>query len=94
MVEIIIVGLAIAGNFIILKMKWNRKRYQDLAMDLTVLFTLSWMFGGTILGMAAAMVGGLLVSIYLFFAHKELDKDDIYANKPKYRKEPKVKINW
>ena len=66
---IIVVGLAIGFNFIILKWKYDRERYNDLVMDIGVLLILSYLFGGTILGMAAAMVGGMLVSLYLLFAN-------------------------
>lgn len=67
MIEILIVGIAIGFNFIILRYKYKKKRYNDLALDITVLLVLSYLFGGTILGMAAAMVGGMLVSLYLLF---------------------------
>lgn len=92
MIEILIVGIAIGFNFIILKWKYDHKRYNDLAMDLTVLGLLAYFFGGTILGMAGAMVGGMLVSIYLLFSHTGDDNDDTY--KPKQTGKPRPKIHW
>lgn len=86
MVEILVVGIAIGFNFIILKYKYDKERYGDLFMDVTVMLVLSYLFGGTILGLAAAMVGGMLVSLYLLFVHKEHkdtdDEDDIPPTKP------------
>jgi len=70
MITILIVGVAIGFNFIILKYKYDKGRHLDLVLDLIVLVTLSYLFGGTILGMASAMVGGALVSLYLLFTTK------------------------
>ena len=78
---IIIVGLAIGFNFIILKWKFDHGRHNDLIMDVAVLLILSYLFGGTILGMAAAMVGGMLVSLYLLFANNG-DKEPKTRSKP------------
>jgi len=79
---ILVVGLAIGFNFIILKWKFDHGRHNDLIMDVAVLFILSYLFGGTILGMAAAMVGGMLVSLYLLFANNG-DKSSKTLNKPR-----------
>ena len=79
---IIIVGLAIGFNFIILKWKYDHGRYNDLVMDISVLLILAYLFGGTILGMAAAMVGGMLVSLYLLFSNNG-DKSSKTVSKPR-----------
>lgn len=91
MVEIIVIGLAIAFNFIILYIKYQRKRYGDLFMDVSVLLMLAYLFGGTIMGMAAAMVGGMLVSIFLFFAHKPKDENTTTYTKYKPRKSDNIR---
>lgn len=67
MLEIGVVGFAIFFNAAILRYKYKKKRYNDLAIDIIVLAVLNWAFAGTILGMGAAMLGGMLVSIYLLF---------------------------
>jgi hypothetical protein len=69
--EGILFGAAIALNFILLKIKYNMHRYEDLFMDGAVLVVLSFLFGGTMGGMTAAMFGGAIISLYLLFTHKE-----------------------
>jgi len=80
MIEILIIGFAIAFNFIILRYKYTKQRYNDLAMDVIVIVILAILFGGTILGLAAAAVGGVLVSIYLLFSKPVGTPSD--SNKP------------
>ena len=82
---IIIVGLAIGFNFVILKWKYDHGRHNDLIMDVAVLGILSYLFGGTGEGLAAAMVGGMLVSLYLLFTNNgdKADKELKTLNKPK-----------
>ena len=84
MITIIVVGIAIAANFTLLKWKYDHGRHNDLIMDVAVLAILSYLFGGTGEGLAAAMVGGMLVSIYLLFT-KNGDKSD---KEPKTRSKP------
>lgn len=87
MVEILAVGIAIGFNFIILRYKYKKKRYNDLALDITVLVVLGYLFGGTILGMAAAMVGGMLVSLYLLF------DDGLKSGPTEHTYKPKKDLN-
>ena len=61
----LILGIAILFNFVILRIKWNRKQYADAAVDLGMLLVLNAVFGGTILGVASATAGSTLISLYL-----------------------------
>jgi len=61
----LILGIAILFNFVILRIKWNRKQYADTAVDLGMLLVLNAVFGGTILGVASATAGSTLISLYL-----------------------------
>lgn len=76
MVELIVIGIATAFNFIILKWKFEHERYGDAVLDIGVFFALNWMFGGTMSGMAVAMLASMIVSLYLLgnppkFLHEE-----------------------
>ena len=65
--ELIIIGLVTAANFLILKVKAEQHRWADLIFDITVLFILSFLFSGTLGGLTIAMVSSFAVSIYLYF---------------------------
>jgi len=65
--ELIIIGLVTAANFLILKVKAEKRRWADLIFDITVLFILSFLFSGTLGGLTIAMVSSFAVSIYLYF---------------------------
>lgn len=68
--EVFLLGIATAANFILLKWKWDRGRIEDLTWDLVILTALSIMFGGTMTGMAIAMIGGAFISLYLIASTK------------------------
>ena len=55
-------------NLIILHIKYKKGRYEDIAIDLGVLATLTYLSGGTITGLAVATTVSLMISIYLYFA--------------------------
>ena len=63
--EYLILGLVTAFNLIILKYKFDHARYYDLAIDITTLLFLSWLFKGTVSGLIVAMIAGSVVSVYL-----------------------------
>jgi len=61
----LIIGIATAFNFIILKWKFSDGRYGDMALDVMSLVVLTALFGNTILGMLIAMVASTCISLYL-----------------------------
>jgi hypothetical protein len=63
--EILIIGVASAFNFLIVKWKLEHERYADVAYDVIVLLSLGYLFGGTLGGMTIAMVASTLVSLHL-----------------------------
>lgn len=63
--EYLIIAVATFFNFIILKWKFEHKRYTDLAFDLATLVAISYLFGGTLGGMIVAMIASALISLYL-----------------------------
>ena len=73
-VFIFMAGLAVAANFIWLKFKYDHERYSDMALDVIIMVLLSFMFTGTASGLAIAMVGGFVISVYLYYSPPHLPK--------------------
>lgn len=65
MITAIIMSIAIAFNFVILLWKLRNGRKVDTLVDLGCMFILSFLFQGTLGGMAVAMLAGSLISLYL-----------------------------
>ena len=74
MMELIIIGLVTAANFLILKIKAEQNRWADLIFDIAVLVILSFLFAGTLGGLTIAMVGSFTVSTYLYFYPPNIKK--------------------
>jgi hypothetical protein len=72
--EYLIIGIATAANFLILKTKAEKHRWADLAFDLVVLFILSTLFSGTLGGLTIAMISSFIVSVYLYFYPPNIKK--------------------
>lgn len=60
-------GVAVLFNFIILRIKWARKEYANVGVDVLMLLALNLVFGGSILGVISATVGSTLISLYLIW---------------------------
>ncbi len=63
--EFLIIAVATFFNFMILKWKFEKGRYADLAFDMATLVAISFLFGGTLGGMIIAMIASALISLYL-----------------------------
>ena len=72
MIEILVISIATAVNFLILKWKFEHRRYADLVFDLATLLALASLFGGTLGGMVITMVSGALVSFFLLLRPPKL----------------------
>ena len=72
--ELFIIGLLTAVNFLILKIKAEQNRWADLLFDVGVLFVLSFLFFGTLGGLTIAMVSSFTVSLYLYFYPPKIKK--------------------
>jgi hypothetical protein len=66
--ELLIISVAVFLNFGLLKWKADNERWTDIAVDVTVLGALTFLFGGTMGGMVIALVAGALMSIYLLIS--------------------------
>ena len=72
--EILMIGVATAFNFLIIKWKLEKKRFADAAFDIGILIILSVIFGGTLGGMTIAMIASAIVSLYLIWKPPVLPK--------------------
>lgn len=65
--DILVFAVATAFNFLILKWKLEHKRYADFTFDLATMAIISFIFAGTMSGMAVGMMASFLISLYLLF---------------------------
>jgi uncharacterized protein (DUF983 family) len=72
--ELFIIGLVTAANFLILKIKAEKHRWADLVFDVVTLLILSYLFSGTLGGLTIAMVSSFTVSVYLYFFPPNIKK--------------------
>lgn len=61
----LIIGIAVAFNFLIIKTKFERKRYSDAILDLFLLTVISFLFAGSFGGLVVATVASAIISLYL-----------------------------
>lgn len=66
--EFILIGIVSAFNLIIIKVKLEKKRYEDAVFDLSLMAVLAFLFSGSYGGMVVAMVASLAISIYLLIS--------------------------
>lgn len=66
--EFILIGIVSAFNLIIIKVKLEKKRYEDAVFDLSLMGLLAFLFAGSYGGMVVAMVASLAISIYLLIS--------------------------
>lgn len=64
--EIMIIGIAVAFNFLVIYAKINLKRWLDAALDCALLTIISFLFSGTYAGLVVATIASAIVSIVLF----------------------------
>jgi hypothetical protein len=64
--EYLILGLVVAVNFIIVKMKLDRKRWEDAILDLGLLLVIMALFSGSYAGLIVGSIASLAISIYFF----------------------------
>ena len=64
--EYLVLGLVVAVNFIIIKMKADRKRWEDAIFDLGMLVIVMALFSGSFAGLIVGSVASLFISLYFF----------------------------
>ena len=86
---ILIFGLATAANVAVLKWKLEHYRYADATVDATVLIVLTYIFGGSIAGLAVATVASAFLSMYLLVSPPDILLDRMSDDKKKKKKKKK-----
>lgn len=64
--EFLVLGIIVALNFIIVKMKLDRKRWEDATFDVLTLLVVMALFSGSYAGLVVGSVASLFISIYFF----------------------------
>ncbi len=64
--EFLLLGIVVAVNFIIIKLKLDRKRWEDAVFDIGLLVVIMLMFSGSYAGLIVGSVASLFISIYFF----------------------------
>lgn len=64
--EFLVLGVVVAVNFIVVKMKLDRKRWEDATFDLITLCILMGLFSGSYAGLIVSSVASLCISLYFF----------------------------
>ena len=63
--DLLLIGLATAFNLIIIKVKVEKRRWGDAALDTGTLFLLGIAFGGSYAGLVVATISSAIISLYL-----------------------------
>lgn len=79
--EFTLIGIATAFNLIIIKVKYELKRYSDATLDFVILAILSFIFGNSFGGLVVATITSAIFSIYLLLYPPKLPQP-----RPRYRR--------
>ena len=66
--EYVLIGLVSAFNLLIIKIKVDKKRYEDAFVDTCLMILLAYLFSGSYAGMVVAMVASLVISIFFLIS--------------------------
>jgi Mn2+/Fe2+ NRAMP family transporter len=64
--EFLVLGIVVAVNFIIVKMKLDRKRWEDALFDVMILLIIMALFSGSYAGLVVGSVASLFISLFFF----------------------------
>jgi len=60
----LILGIVVALNFIIIKIKLDRKRFEDAIFDVALLLIIMALFSGSYAGLVVGTIASLFISVY------------------------------
>lgn len=63
---LLLIGIAVAFNFLTIKVKLEKHRYADAILDASLLAILSFLFGGTYSGLVVSTIASAIISLYLY----------------------------
>ena len=64
--EVLIIGIVTAINLIVIKMKFEQKRWEDASLDLGLLIVVALVFGGSYAGLVVGTIASMIISLYLY----------------------------
>ena len=59
-------AIAVAFNLMVIKWKYEKKRYSDASLDAACLFTVTTVFSGTYGSLVVGTIASAIISIYLY----------------------------
>jgi len=62
--EFLILGVVVALNFIIIKIKFDRKRIEDAIFDIGLLLIIMGLFSGSYAGLVVGTIASLFISLF------------------------------
>lgn len=62
--ELFILGVVVAVNFLIIKMKLDKKRWEDAIFDVIIFLVIMALFSGSYAGLVVGSIASLVVSLY------------------------------
>lgn len=63
----LLIGIAVAFNFIVIIRKYRLGRYFDSFLDTAILAIICFLFSGTFSALTTGTIASMFVSIYLYF---------------------------
>lgn len=72
--EFLVIGIAVAFNFLIIKHKFEKGRYADGTLDVILLTIISLLFAGSFGGLVVATVASAIISLTLLVFPPKLPK--------------------
>lgn len=64
--ELFVLGVVVAINFLIIKMKLDKKRWEDAIFDVIIFLIIMALFSGSYAGLVVGSIASLVVSVYFF----------------------------
>lgn len=79
-------GILLVLAFILIMIKLNKTTVKrllsfDIGIDIVVTATMAWLLAGTYSGMMAAIVGGLLFSVFLYIVKQTMGYEKLTRDK-------------
>ena len=65
--EFLLVGIAVSFNLLVIKWKYERRRYGDAILDAVCLFIVTSVFSGTYGALVIGTIASAIISVYLYF---------------------------
>ena len=70
--ELLVIGIVTALNFLFIKKKFELKRYEDAIFDIALFVVILFLFAVSFGGMVVGMIASLLISVAFFFSPPKL----------------------